>query len=116
MKKITYLAMMLVTLTLLGCQTSGIRASRAIEGTYVRADNPKITLIINNGLFRQGGTDIHAEGTYTARKLAENKYELAITYHEKLEGAKGTVVVRKDGDFVYTQDDGEGPETKFQRQ
>jgi hypothetical protein len=116
MKKTTYLATMLLTFTLLGCATGGIRASRAIEGTYVRADNPKISLMINEGHFRQGGSDIHAEGTYTARKLAENKYELAIVYHERLEGAKGTVVVRKDGDFVFTQDDGEGPETKFQRQ
>src|SRR3954470_4080809 len=116
MKKMTYLAALLLTFTLLGCATGGIRASRPIEGTYVRADNPKISLMINEGHFRQGGSDIHAEGTYTARRVGENKYELAITYHERLEGAKGTVVVRKDGDFVFTQDDGAGPEAKFQRQ
>jgi hypothetical protein len=116
MKKTIQLATVLLTLALLGCVTGGVRAGRAIEGTYVRADNPKISLMINEGHFRQGGSDIHAEGTYTVRKVAENKYELAITYHERLEGAKGTVMVRKDGDFVFTQDDGEGPETKFQRQ
>ena len=107
---------MLVALALVGCRTAHYKAAAAIEGAYIRVDNPKITLIIHHGHFRQGGEAIYAAGTYSARQLSENKYELEVVYHEKLEGAKGTVIVRKEGDFLYTQDDGEGPETKFRRQ
>jgi hypothetical protein len=116
MKPLLRFAFLFLALTLFGCRTADYRAASAIEGTYVRADNPKITLIIQRGHFRQGGEAIYAAGTYSARQLSENKYELKVAYHEKLEGAEGTVIVRKEGDFVYTQDDGEGPETKFKRQ
>ncbi|GEM_PF-3990139 len=109
------LAFLIPALLLFGCRTADYKAATEIEGAYVRADNPKITLTIQNGHFRQGGEAIYAAGTYSARQISENKYELKVTYHEKLEGAEGTVVVRKEGDFVYTQDDGEGPETKFRR-
>jgi hypothetical protein len=118
MKAKAYLptAAVALALTAFGCRTAEYKAASAIEGTYVRADNQKITLIIQHGHFRQGGEAIYAAGTYSARQLSENKYELKVAYHEKLEGAEGTVIVRKEGDFVYTQDDGEGPETKFKRQ
>ncbi|MDB6015859.1 MAG: hypothetical protein JWR19_348 [Pedosphaera sp.] len=116
MKKLIYLTTVLLAVTILGCRTADPKAASAIEGSYVRVDKPNITLIIQEGHYKQGAADIHAEGTYTAYKIAENKYKLNVAYHEQLEGAKGTVIVRKEGDFVYTQEDGEGPETKFKKQ
>ncbi len=101
---------------LLGCTTDGSKVGSEIEGTYVRDDKPNISLIIGHGHFLQGARDLHAEGAYTARKLAEHKYELNIVYSGHLEGAKDRVLVRKEGDFVFVQDDGEGPETRFRKQ
>ena len=116
MKRSNLIATILLTLAVIGCRTADFTASREIEGTYIRVDKPNITLLILDGHFRQGGSDIYADGTYTSRKMGANKYELKLRYHDKLEGGKGTVIVRTDGEFIYTQDDGEGPETKFKKQ
>lgn len=111
----------LVGSLLFGCGPSGSSGdsgvAAAIEGTYIDPDSPHISLIIKNGHYQQGSSDIHAEGTFTARQINDATWELDIVHSGRLAGHKSTVVVRKEGDYVFAKDktaDAAG-EAKFKR-
>ncbi len=68
-----------LALVLAGCKRDGTAgAPTGIDGTYVEQDSPDIQLILKNGKYQQGASDVHDEGTFTARKLDENIYELVM--------------------------------------
>src|SRR5689334_4493140 len=90
-------------LCLLGCSKTDGSASggggtptAGIEGTYVDPNDPSLSLIIKGGHYQQGGSDIHLEGNYTARKINGTNYELDIVYTPEFGGTKETVLIRKE--------------------
>ena len=120
MKTQIHVLAILITTLLVGCGPGGSSGSSGvasgIEGTYIDPDNTDISLIIKNGQYQQGASDIHAEGTFTARKIDDATWELDVVYSGRLAGSKSTQVVRKQGDFVFIKDKGMGgDETKFKR-
>jgi hypothetical protein len=70
MKTLIHVLAILITALLVGCGPSGSSGvASEIEGTYVDPDSTDISLIIKNGHYQQGGSDIHDEGTFTARRI-----------------------------------------------
>ena len=92
---------------------SGVAAD--IEGTYIDPDNTDISLIIKNGHYQQGASNIYAEGTFTARKIDDTTWELDVVHSGRLVGKKSTQVVRKQDDDVFIKTKGMAGETKFKR-
>ena len=122
MKILIQLFVILITSLVVGCGQSGSSGSSGvasgIEGTYIDPDNTDISFIIKNGHYQQGASDIHDEGTFTARKIDDTTWELDVVHSGRLAGAKSTLVVRKQGEFVFVKDkeiSGISVETKFKR-
>jgi hypothetical protein len=109
----------LISSLFFGCEPSGSAGSSGvaaeIEGTYIDPDNTDISLMIKNGRYQQGASDIHDEGTFTARKIDDTTWELDIVHSGRLAGTKSTQVVRKQGDYVFIKNKDVAAETKFKR-
>lgn len=118
MKTVLQLLAVVITFTLAGCGPDSSGSASGFEGTYVEVDNPDISLRVKGNTWRQGASDIYADCTFTAQKINDNAWRVDLTYHNKmmdLEGHKSTVILRKDGDFVFVRDEDSDYETKFKR-
>ena len=109
-----------LSVLLAGCNQAGNSSGDSgpateIEGTYYDPSNPDISLVIKNGQYKQGADDIHAAGSFTARKTASNKWELDIVHTGRLAGEKTTLLVRKEGKDLIVGDKEMGSETTFKR-
>ena len=109
-----------LAITIVGCNkgsagpgTSGPAAE--IEGTYYDPSNPDISLVIKKGQYKQGASDIHAAGSFTARKTGSNQWELDILHTGRLAGEKSTLLVRKEGADLIVADKEMAGETTFKR-
>jgi hypothetical protein len=120
MKTLIQVLAILITGLFVGCGQSGSSGSSGvaagIEGTYFDPDDTDISLIIKNGHYQRGASDIHDEGTFTARKIDDATWELDIVHNGRLAGTKSTQVVRRQGDYVFIKDKDMPGETKFKRQ
>lgn len=119
MKTLIQVLAILITTLIVGCGPGGWSGSSGvtseIEGTYIDPDNTDISLMIKNGHYQQGGSDIHDEGTFTARKIDDTTFELDIVHSGRLAGWKSTAIVRKEGDYVFIKKKDIPGETKFKR-
>jgi len=118
----TILLIALISFPLLaGCDKAGgtssgdSGAATEIEGTYYDPSNRDISLVIKNGQYKQGASDIHAAGSFTARKTGSNKWELDIVHTGRLAGEKSTLLVRKEGTDLIVAQKEMGGETTFKR-
>ena len=76
--KITLMTIVLA-LAFAGCnKDGGASAPTGIEGTYVDQDAPDVQLILKGAKYQSGGSDINDKGTFTARKVDDNTYELEL--------------------------------------
>ena len=118
MKTAIQLFAIVITFTLIGCGGDSSKSASGFEGTYIEVDSPDISLRVKGNAWRQGASDIYADCTFTAQKTSDNTWKVDLTYHNKmqdLEGHKSTVILRKDGDFVFVRDEDSDHETKFKR-
>ena len=118
MKTLLHLLTIVFTFTVIGCGGGSAKSASGFEGTYVDVNDSDISLRVKGNTWRQGASDIYADCTFTAQKTNDNTWRVELTYHNKLQDLKGhksTVILRRDGDFVFVRDEGSDDETKFKR-
>ena len=116
MKSLLQLLTIIFTFSIIGC--GGEKSASGFEGTYVDVESPDISLRVKGNTWRQGASDIYADCTFTAQRTGDNTWRVDLTYHNKLQDLKGhksTVILRRDGDFVFVRDEDSDDETKFKR-
>jgi hypothetical protein len=115
MKLTRYLILIPICSLLFGCGGSG--SATAIEGLYVQADKPDVTLSIKNGRYQRGTSSLgFSEGTFTARKIDDATFELDVAYSGQSAGLKdSTLVIRKQGDSIFLKNRADGVELEYKR-
>jgi len=110
----TVLGGMALAVWLVGCDHGGSAAAGGFEGRYVQVDNTNILLILENGKYRQGTADIHAEGNYHAHAAGDG-YEIHIELTGDLAGNETSLIVKKQGEDLQVKDGDSGEITQFRR-